>query len=92
MEVAPVDQGQADLGIDAQAARRVQAGEPASDDDHAVRQASDLAGGTMSQFYRGGRSAHLAARGRYLSRSAPASTACAAASRATGTRNGEHDT
>jgi hypothetical protein len=28
----------------------------------------------------------------YLSRSGPASTACAAASRATGTRNGEHDT
>ena len=30
--------------------------------------------------------------GGYLSRSAPARTACAAASRATGTRNGEHDT
>ena len=29
---------------------------------------------------------------RYLSRSAPARTACAAASRATGTRNGEHET
>ena len=32
------------------------------------------------------------ARTDYLSRSGPASTACAAASRATGTRNGEHET
>jgi hypothetical protein len=30
--------------------------------------------------------------GGYLSRSVPARAACAAASRATGTRNGEHDT
>ena len=36
MEVAPVDEGQADLGIDAEAARRVQAGEPATDDDDAM--------------------------------------------------------
>ena len=78
VEVAPVDQRQAHLWRHARALLRgVQPGEPAADDDDAVREA-DLHG--------------RAARGRYLSRSAPARTACAAASRATGTRNGEHET
>ena len=43
VEIAPVDERQPDLGIDPEAARGVQAGEPATDDDHAMRLASDLA-------------------------------------------------
>jgi len=43
VEVAPVDESETDLRIDPKAPRRVQAGEPATDDDHAMRLASDLA-------------------------------------------------
>ena len=95
MEIAPVDEREADLGIDAEAPRGVQPGEPATDDDDAMRQATCLARGThvpiLARRARVG--PDLASRGgRYLSRSALARTAWAAASRATGTRNGEHDT
>ena len=37
VEVAPVDEREADLGIDPEAARGVQPGEPATDDDDAMR-------------------------------------------------------
>ena len=46
MEIAPVDEREADLGIDAEAPRGVQPGEPATDDDDAMRQATCLARGT----------------------------------------------
>ena len=42
MEVAPVDQRQPDLRIDAEAARRVQPGEAATDDRDAVRESGDV--------------------------------------------------
>ena len=42
VEVAPVDERQADLGIDAEAARGVQPGEPATDDHDAMRQSRRL--------------------------------------------------
>ena len=37
VEIAPVDERQTDLRIDPQAPRRIQAGEPATDDDNAMR-------------------------------------------------------
>ena len=37
VEVAPIDQGQADLGIDPEVARRVEPAEPATDDGHPMR-------------------------------------------------------
>ena len=39
VEVAPVDERDPDLGIDAEVARGIQAGEPAADDRHAMRRA-----------------------------------------------------
>ena len=44
VEIAPVDQREADLRIDAQAPRRIQAGEPATDDDHPMRETDGVAG------------------------------------------------
>ena len=47
VEVAPVDQGQAHLRVDPEAARGVQAGEPATDDDHAMGLRATLAPATL---------------------------------------------
>ena len=45
VEVAPVDQRQADLRVDAEAARGVQPGEPAADHDDPEGQTRDLGDG-----------------------------------------------
>ena len=97
VEVAPVDERDRDLRVVAEAPRRVQPAEPAADDHDAVARPLALPVRGRSRLRARVRTAgvdRLRVHGRgYLSRSAALlSAACAAASRATGTRNGEHDT
>ena len=92
--VAAIDERDRDLGVDSEVLRRIEPAEPAADDDDPVpRRALARRGdrGATSGDGETWASAGAPAPG-YLSRSALASAAWAAASRATGTRNGEHDT
>ena len=87
MVVAPVDERHLDLRRVSELAGRIQPAEATADDDDAV---GVLWAGDHARSLGGSPSRWPASA--YLSRSAPWRAACAAARRATGTRNGEHDT